>query len=148
MKNWLVVCNAARGRVLEETDKFGVYVHVADLVHPESRQKGVELAGDRPGHMPGMTAHGPGGSAFDPRTGAREREHDQFASEVARLLDAGIADGRCAGLTLVASNPFLGHLKRHLGEQAKKALLRTVPADYTALDERELAQRLTTPVTP
>jgi hypothetical protein len=34
-------------------------------------------------------------------------------------------------------------LKSHLGEQAKKAVLRTIDADYTALGERELAERLT-----
>jgi len=148
MKNWLVISNASRARVLEESDDSAGYTHVADLVHPESRQKGVELAGDRPGHFPGTSAHGTGSSSFDPRTGAREREHDHFAREIAALLNAGVADGRCAGLVLVASNPFLGHLKGHLGEQARKVLLRTVPADYTTLDERELQQRLATPVTP
>ena len=53
--------------------------------------------------------------------------------------------GRCAGLVLVASSPFLGHLKAHLGVQAKKALVRTVDADYTALRDRELAERLAEP---
>jgi protein required for attachment to host cells len=145
MKNWLVVANASRARVLEESDKAGAYVHLADLVHPQSRQKGTDLAGDRPGHVPGMTAHGAGSSAYDPRTAPREREHDRFAREVATMLNDGIAAGRCAGLLLVASNPFLGHLKEHLDEQARKAVLRTVAADYTALNERELAQRLAPP---
>jgi protein required for attachment to host cells len=142
MKNWLVVANASRARVLEESDKSGVYVHVVDLVHPQSRQKGTDLAGDRPGHFPGMAAHGTGSTAYDPRTAPREREHDHFAREVATALNEGVAAGRCAGLVLVASNPFLGHLKEHLTEQANKALLRSVAADYTALNERELAQRL------
>jgi protein required for attachment to host cells len=145
MNNWLVVANASRARVLEGSDKPGVYAHVADLVHPQSRQKGIDLADDRPGHMPGMAAHGPGGSAYDPRTAAREREHDRFAREVAATLNDGVAGGRCAGLVLVASNPFLGHLKEHLSEQARKMLLRSVAADYTALNERELAQRLASP---
>jgi protein required for attachment to host cells len=142
MKNWLVVANASRARVLEETDQAGVYTHVADLLHPESRQKGSELGGDRPGHVPGTRDHGAGSSAFDPRTDPREREHDRFAHEVATRLNDGIAAGRCAGLVLVASNPFLGHLKGHLGEQAHKAVLRTVAADYTTLADAELAQRL------
>lgn len=145
MKNWLVVANASRARVLEETRRPGHYVHVADLLHPESRQKGSELAGDRPGHVPGTSAHGTGSSAFDPKTDPREREHDRFAREVAAALNEGIAGGRCAGLVLVASNPFLGHLKEHLSGQAHKALLRTVAADYTGLDEREIAQRLAPP---
>lgn len=145
MKNWLVVANAARARVLEEDDsndstRHG-YVHVADLVHPESRQKGVELATDRPGHVEG-TGHGLGSASYQPRSDPREREHDRFAREVAQMLDKGIAAQRCAGLVLVASSPFLGHLKSHLGEQATKAIVRTLDADYTSLDERELAQRL------
>jgi protein required for attachment to host cells len=145
MKNWLVVANASRARVLEESEKAGVYVHVADMVHLQSRQKGTDLAGDRPGHVPGVAAHGTGSSAYDPRTDAREREHDRFAREVATAVNDGIAAGRCAGLVLVASNPFLGHLKEHLSEQANKALLRSVAADYTAFNERELAQRLAPP---
>jgi len=142
MKNWLVVANASRARVLEATSKPGRYVHIADLVHPQSRQKGTELAADRPGHVPGPTAHGAGSSAFDPRTAPREREHDRFARELASALNSGIATGRCAGLVLVASNPFLGHIKEHLSEQAAKAVLQSVPSDFTALNERELAERL------
>lgn len=142
MKNWLVVANASRARVLEASDRGGAYAHVADLVHPESRQKGSALGGDRPGHVPGPGPGGIGSASLDSRTDPREREHDHFARELAALLDQGIAAGRCAGLVLVASNPFLGHLKQHLGGQAQKAVLRTVAADYTALTERELAQRL------
>jgi len=145
MKNWLVVANASRARVLEPSDVSGVYAHVADLVHPQSRQKGTDLAVDRPGHVPGPAAHGTGSSAYDARTDPREREHDRFAREVAATLNDGIAAGRCAGLVLVASNPFLGHLKQHLSAQANKALLRSVVADYTALNELELTRRLAPP---
>ena len=143
MKNWLVVGNAAKARVLEEANAGRGYLHVADLVHPESRQKGVDLAADRPGHLMG-SAH-VGGTAYGPRTDVREREHDLFAREVAGLLNEGVAGGRCAGLVLVASNPFLGRLKAHLNEQAQKLVLRTVPADCTALDEADLRRRLSQP---
>jgi protein required for attachment to host cells len=141
MKNWLVVANASRARVLEESGAPGTFVHVADLLHPESRQKGTDLGGDRPGHVDRI-GHGLSSGAYAPHTDPREREHDHFAREVATLLDDGIASGRCAGLLLVASNPFLGHLKAHLGEQARKAIVRTVSKDYTTLRDDELAERL------
>jgi protein required for attachment to host cells len=141
MKNWLVVANAARARVLEEGAKPGTYVHRADLVHPESRQKGVELGTDRAGHVEGAGL-GLAGAAYEPRTNVRDREHDHFAQEVAAMLNAGVAGGECAGLVLVASNPFLGHLKGHLSDHAQRVLLRTVPSDYTALTEAELTKRL------
>jgi len=145
MKNWLVVANASRARVLEESDTAGVYVHIADLVHPQSRQKGTDLADDRPGHVPGPAAHGTGSSAYDPRAAPGEREHERFAREVATKLNQGIAAGRCAGLRLVASSPFLGHLKKHLTAQSNKAVLSSLAADYTALNDHELAQRLAPP---
>lgn len=141
MKNWLVVANAARARVLEETDTPGVYTHRADLVHPESRLKGMALDADRPGQVH-AEGRGQGSSAYPPRTDVREREHDHFASELAAMLDQGVARGECAGLVLVASNPFLGRLKMHLGEPARKAVLRTLAADYTTLRDDELAERL------
>lgn len=140
MKNWLVVANGARARVLEE-DGQGGYIHVADLVHPQSRQKGVALDTDRPGHVT-SGAHGTGSAAYQPRSEPHERELEHFASEIAQLLDAGVADGRCAGLILVASNPFLGHLKGRLGRQAAERVLRSMAHDYTALPDDELAQRL------
>jgi protein required for attachment to host cells len=143
--NWLVVANAARARVLEQTDRPGTYVHVADLVHPQSRQKGVELAaqrgGDRPGHVEGV-GHGLGSTAYQPRTDPRDREHERFAREVAAVLNDGVAAGRCAGLTLVSSDPFLGQLRSHLDEQARKLLLRCVHGDYTTLRDDEVARRL------
>lgn len=143
-RNWIVIANAARARVLEEADKPGQYTHVADLVHPQSRQKGVELAqahgGDRAGHA--MSSRGPGGAAFEPRTDPREREHERFAREVAATLNGGVAAGRCGGLVLVASDPFLGQLKSHLDPQASKALLRTVASDYTTLRDDDIARRM------
>ena len=141
MRNWVLVANAARARLLEETDKAGRFVHVAALIHPESRMKGSELAWDRPGRVEG-SSHGTGSSAFDPRTGVRQREREHFAREVAAAIDEGIRSGRCAGVTLVASDRFLGEVKAHLSAAALERVLRTVAADYTALSDAELAQRL------
>jgi protein required for attachment to host cells len=139
--NWLVVANAARARVLEQTDEVGVFKPVADLVHPQSRLKGEQLGSDRPGHAHAEGA-GRAGTFYAPHTDPREREHDRFAREVAAVVDDGVAQERCAGITLVASDPFLGQLKSHLGSRARKLLLRTVAADYTTLRDDELARRI------
>ena len=69
-------------------------------------------------------------------------DSELLARELAHVLNAGLAAGRCAGLVLVASNPFLGERKAHLDTQARQRVLRTVPSDFTALNDRELAQRL------
>lgn len=140
MKNWLVVANGTRARVLEEAADGG-YAHVADLVHPQSRLKGSQLEPDRPGHVT-SGAHGTGSAQYRPRLDPHERELQHFADELAGLLDAGLADGRCAGLVLVVSHPFLGHLKARLRPASRQRVLRCVAHDYTALSDAELAQRL------
>jgi protein required for attachment to host cells len=140
-RNWWVIANAARARVLEETDKPGDFLHVADLVHPQSRMKGEQLGGDRPGHVEG-NGHGLGSASYLPRTDPREREHDRFSREVAKTVNEGVAQGRCAGFTLVASDPFLGQVKSHLSVQSKKLLLATVPSDYTAVRDADLLRRV------
>jgi protein required for attachment to host cells len=146
MKNWMVVANSARARVLEAADDGHSYAHVADLVHPQSRQKGGELGSDRAGHADGA-GHGPASAQFMPRTDARDREHERFAHQVAELVNAGVADGRCAGLVLVASNPFLGQLKASLSKPASKLVLRTLSSDFTTLSDAELAERVGAPET-
>lgn len=140
-RNWLVVANAARARVLEETAEAGSYRHVFDLVHPQSRMKGQQLAAQRPGRVEGI-GHGLGNVGLQPRTDPREREHDRFSREVARAVNDGVAQDRCAGFTLVASDPFLGQLKSHLNGQSRKLLLRAVASDFTSLSDAEIARRL------
>ena len=144
-RNWIVVANSARARVIELGDIEGVCRELVDLVHPESRLKGVERAalhgGDRPGHVEG-TGHGLGSASYQPHTAPREREQDSFAREVAAFIDAGTAAGRCGGITLVASDPFLGRLKKTLGEGSRKLLKRTVASDFTMLAAAEILQRL------
>jgi protein required for attachment to host cells len=141
--NWLVVANGSRARVLEQADVPGGCTSVAALVHPQTRQKGVELAaqhgGDRPGHVEG-TGHGLGSAAYQPRTDPRERERQRFAREVAAVLNRGVASGRCGGLIVMASDPFLGELKAELDGQATKRLLRTQAVDHTAMSDAELAR--------
>ena len=143
-RNWIVIANAARARVLEESDRPGRYEHVADLVHPQSRMKGAQLDTDRPGHVEG-TGHGLGSASYQPRTDPREREHDRFAREVARVVNEAVAKSRCAGITLVASDPFMGQLKSHLHVQAGKLLLRSLSSDFTTLSDDEVLRRLSLP---
>ena len=140
MKNWLVVANGARARVLEQAADGG-YVPVADLVHPRSRMKGSQIEPDRPGHVT-SGAHGTGSAEYRRHLEPHERELQHFADELVDLLEAGVADGRCAGLILVASNPFLGHLKARLRPATRERMLRCLAHDYTTLSDAELAQRL------
>jgi protein required for attachment to host cells len=143
-KTWIVLANASRARVLAREAKDGRLEELADLVHPQSREKVGALTADREGHA--QKAHGdPGhaGTAFQPHTDPRQKEHATFAVEVARYLEDAAVQGRCPGLVLIASDPFLGVLKSHLGDAAKPLVQATLPRDLTTYAGPELARRVT-----
>lgn len=143
--DWIVVANPARARVLEQGAGPVRYAHVADLVPVESRLKGVQADGFRDGSEGGDRA----GHAQDVGPGQRraadappECEQDHFAREVAHVINDGVARGRCAGVTLVACDPFLGQVTAHLDGQTRKAVRRALPGDFILPGNDELARRL------
>ena len=140
-RHWYVVANAARARVLERTDAKDDWADVADLVHPASRLPTAALAAGRSGHVEGA-GHGTGGAAYRPRTEPRQHEHDAFAREIAALVDTAIAAGRCDGLVVVASDPFLGVLRHQLSERASRRVHATVAHDWTLLPDVQLVAKL------
>jgi hypothetical protein len=141
-RDWYVIANASRARLLERTPGQDDWGDVADLVHPQSRGRDARLARDRPGHLEGA-GHGPG-STFEPRTDPRRHERERFATQIADLIDAAIAEGRCGALVLVASDPFMGVLEAQLGDRSRKLVRDHVGHDWTLLPDAELVRRLRT----
>ena len=139
-RDWYVIANASRARLLERTAGQDDWGDAADLVHPQSRGSGTSLADDRPGHIAGGR-NGPG-STFAPRTDPRRHEHERFAKEIAGLVDAAIADGRCGALVLIAADRFMGVLEAQLGERSREAVRARIGHDWTLLPDAELVRRL------
>jgi protein required for attachment to host cells len=146
---WVMVANAARARCFERRDSDGVLKELADYVHPESRQKGVDLGTDRGGHVDqGTCAGGGGGTQLDARTDLRAKEHDSFARQLAKVINDAVAGGRCHALVLMASNPFLGEVKSHLSPHADRLLQAAIPSDLTSFEGRELQRRVDRALAP
>ena len=141
MNPWIVVANASRGRILQAAAAGTGLEQVAAFVHPQSRLPGHALSRYRPGHVEG-TGHGLGSAVYQPRTDRRRHEHQVFARELAAALSEGVRHGRCTELILVASDPFLGELCAVLDAATRRVLLRRESADWTTLDDREVARRL------
>lgn len=142
-KSWIVLANSARARILERDPTDGALAELTDFIHPQSRQKTGELTSDRPGHA--QKAHGDPGHAstgFEPRTDLHRKELAEFARQVAHHLDDAVTMHRCTSLVVIASNPFLGELRSHLGPIAQKALALTVPIDLTSVATPDLARRV------
>jgi protein required for attachment to host cells len=137
---WILIANASKGFCFESIHGKPRLNLLAPFDNPLGRAKGIELGDDRGGYE--SMGRGRGSATYTPRTDARTKEHDHFARELAKFLNDGIAAHRCDSLAIFASNPFLGEIKSHLGEQAMKALTTASATDLTGLDQRELTRRV------
>jgi protein required for attachment to host cells len=136
---WIMVANASAASVYaNEGPKKGL-ARVKTMEHAASREKGVDLVTDRPGHA---QSRGNGRGAYVPSKTPKEVEADRFALEVARELDHGRTSNAYQRLILIASPHFMGLLNQHLDAHVKQRVSDSIEKDYTKLPEKELAGHL------
>lgn len=136
---WILVANAARARLYENTGIGKGLKLLSEFLHPESRMKGSDLVSDRAGYVPGV---GNGHASRQQATDPKQNEAEHFALEIARSLEHGRGQNKYGRLILVAGSPFLGILKARLSDQVSTLTTETVDKDYTSLNERELGGKL------
>ena len=137
-RDWVLVANAARARCFERDAEHNALRELADFVHPQSRMKAGALSDERGGKVYKSAAS----TRFEPRTSVHDKEHEHFARELARYLDDAVLAHRCPGLAVLASDPFLGEIKSHLGEASQRLLKASIALDLTAYSGAELERRV------
>lgn len=141
---WVLVANAGEARLFG-TDNINESLHcLKEFSHPESREKGSELASDRPGHYQSKdTGHG----AFAEHTDPKDYEADRFASELANELEKGRTANEYKKLVLVAAPHFHGLLKTHMNEHTRELVVNNIQKDFTSIETYELPKRLKESIT-
>lgn len=144
MPTWLLVGNASRARLFETQARPKTLKLIKEYLHPPSREKGEELASDRPGHfqMEGSGMEGTTHGAFNEPTSPKSYEHERFALELAKELNDGRTQNRFGNLMIVASPHFHGLINQHLNEHVAKMVSTHINKDYTDLDEEKLLEML------
>lgn len=136
---WVLVANASRANLYANHGPHKGLELVKDYQHAASREKSLEMTSDRPGrYETDGGAHG----AFAPTTDPKQHEEDKFAAELAHELEAGRTSNSYTRLILVASDPFMGKLNKHLTAHVRALTTDTVEKDYTQITEQELASHL------
>ena len=139
-RTWILVANSARARCFEVgADRAGLEL-LNSFACPGARAKGGDLVTDRSGYE--EMGHGHGSASMGQHSSPRELVRDEFARDLARFLNSGVAAQRCSALVILASLPFLGRIKSHLSSGAEKALSSAIARDMTALDPDAVAQRI------
>jgi len=137
---WVLIANASQARLYACHGRFDQIDLVREFEHTASRAKGTELLTDRPGHS--ASGHGGRRTSLPSHTDARRHEHERFALEIVRELDAAHAAHRFDRLVLMASAQFLGMLKSQLSKGLVQAVTHTEDRDYTGVPVGELVKEL------
>ncbi len=140
---WALVANASRARVFAVDQAAGRLDEIADFIHPAARMAGATLGDERGGHSERATADGgSGGAAFEPRTDRRHKELAAFARQLSDFVGDAVAQRRCTGVLLIASDALLGQLRTQLDDAARRALRASEALDLGWLDGPDLTRRV------
>ena len=139
MNTWVLIASSNKARLFN-TEKIGDEMEcINEFEHPESRQKGGDLASDRPGHY---QSKGTGHGAFVETTDPKEHEAEIFADELADVLDKGRVNNEYKKLVIAAAPHFLGLLNTHMNEKTRGMIISDIHKDLTSYENRELPERL------
>lgn len=137
--DWILIANASHARLLERRAGEPLAL-VRTFEHPNGRHKASELGDARAGHELGSS--GFAGTAHYPRMDPKDKEEMRFARELADYLESEARLNSFQSVSLFASSPFLGELKRELGSVSVHLLAAAHDVDLTAVGMAELGARI------
>lgn len=138
---WVLIANGSEARLFEKKNDPTLLSLIKEFSHQESRDKGNELASDRPGHFNGEISKAAHGS-FTEATSPKQYEAERFAKILSDELDAARNKNRFKNLIVVSSPHFHGLLNRHMNENVAKMVDKHIEKDYTALKAEELLEKI------
>lgn len=137
---WIAVAHRGGASVFESRSPNLPLKLVEKLEHPAGRLKASEINTDRPG-----ASSESGGSGQHPmrrRQSATDVIADQFAREVAALLDAGRTGDRFRRLALVAEPRFLGRLREAMTPATRALVMVSVDKNLPRADAASVRELL------
>ena len=137
MNTWILVANASEAYLYSsENLRSNELELIEEFSHPESREKGLELTSDRPGHY--QTNHN-ARSAYE-KSHPKEDEAKLFAQQLSGRLKAGHNQHDYQQLILVMAPHFYGLVNKHLNVTVDN--FTHIGKDYTKLTAQELIVQL------
>ena len=138
---WVLIANGSEARLFEKNDDPKLLSLIKEFNHPESRDKGLDLASDRAGNFNGEISKAAHGS-FTEATSPKEYEVERFAMILTDELDTARNENRYNNLIVVSSPHFHGLLNGYMNEHVAKMVNKHIEKDYTNLKVEELLEKI------
>ena len=135
----IIVADSARARLFDADPKTRTIAEIGALVHPESREKDLDLTTDKGGRT--FDSAGEGRHAMSPHTSAHKLEADVFARELADHLHAARLAGEFKRVDVAAPPAFLGLLRKHLDDDVRDCIDKTLDKNLVHETPAEIAKQ-------
>lgn len=134
-QTWVIVANSNICQIYTYNKKPGHLSLHKDIQHPESKLKNSELTSDKSGQYKARdTTRG----NYSPHMDAKEIEMDNFAREIAKILNQERSLNHYNNLILVASARTSGLLFQHMDKNVKELITHHIQKDIVHLANHEL----------
>ena len=145
IRTWVLVADAARARIFENTGKGTGLTIVQDMTLDADLAPSRELGTDRPGRS--FDSVGSGRHAMESPSDLHRQQKRQFARRVAEVIEERQARKSFDRLVLVAPPVTVGDLRAALPAKVKAVVTAEVIADLTSTPMSELPEHLAAHVT-
>ena len=136
VKTWIVVADAARARIIEQSARNEPLRVIEERHHAASRLQSREIASDGKGRS--FDSGGQGRHAMEPSTDPQRHEKTVFAKELAQVLNQAGKGNRFDRLLIACPAQMLGELRRDLDKAAAAKVAAEYPKDLSAIALRDL----------
>lgn len=133
---WILVANGSLAKIFK-IEKNSILTEVAEIQHPESRQKEIDLVSSKPGRTFGSMGTGVRHAYERPHT-QKNTELHIFAKSLSDYLEAARTKGDFAKLYISANPQFLGILRQTLSSNTHQLIAGEVDKDMTHLTSAEI----------
>jgi len=123
---WILVADSARARLFTIDRPRGPLPETAGYADPQDRLRDQDLEADAPGRGAGSNG---GRFAMGHEDGAKDHHAEQFARELAEVLDKSRSAGDLVRLYVMAAPNFLGSLRRFLDRATSGCIVESFPKD-------------------
>ncbi|MDP1707769.1 MAG: host attachment protein [Gammaproteobacteria bacterium] len=139
-KTWILVAHRSGARLFENDGPGKGLRAVREIANPEGRLKTHDITSDRPGRTSDSqgTHHSYGKELHDPK----EHLAQQFARQLAGVLNDGRNQHCYDQLVLVADPRFLGELREALDQATAALVTATLNKDLVNVDDHDILQHL------
>lgn len=140
-RTWILLAQRTKAKLVEHGGAGEELTLLEGFVNPEGDRQTRELVSDRPGRVHRKSVGGgrhPAAVSED----AHERALTEFADDLAKTIERGLAQGRCDRIILAAEPHCLGKIRKSLNPKARGRVSATFHQDLFRLNSRSLYSKL------